>query len=61
MKKAVQNKLTVYNNSRRIERKKILEKGHIWTRPTVTMSTEKMYRRNKQKQETRRIILEEGA
>lgn len=52
------NKLKEYNTSRGIERKKALERGDIWVRPTMCMEMHSKYHRNSSKRELRRMKTE---
>lgn len=59
MKNLIQNsKITQLNASRGKEREIALKKGDIWVRPTTCMELKTMYNRNRQKKETRQMILE---
>lgn len=59
MNNLIQNrKITQLNASRGIEREIALKKGDIWVRPTTCMELKTMYNRNRQKKETRQMILE---
>ena len=51
-------KITQLKTSRGIERKMALEKGDIWIRPTTCIELKTMYNRNRQKKETRQMVLE---
>ena len=53
-------KLKEDNISRGIERKKALERGEIWVRPTMCMEMSSKYYRNSRKREERRIKEEYG-
>ena len=53
-------KLKEYNISRGIERKKALERGEIWVRPTMCMEMSSKYYRNSRQREARRIKEEYG-
>ena len=52
------SKLKEYNTSRGVERKKALERGDIWVRPTMCMEMHSKYHRNSRKREERRIKAE---
>lgn len=52
------SKLSQFNASRGIEREVVLRKGDIWIRPTICMELKTMYNRNRQKKETRQMVLE---
>ena len=56
----ITEKLKEYNTSRGIERKKALERGEIWVRPTMCMEMSSKYHRNRRKREERRIKEEYG-
>ncbi len=59
MKNSIQkNKLTRLNASRGIERDITLKNGAIWVRPAACMQLKTMYNRNRQKKETRQMVLE---
>lgn len=49
------DKLKEYNTSRGVERKKALERGDIWGRPTMCMEMHSKYHRNSGKRELRRM------
>ena len=51
-------KITQFNSSRGIEREIASRKGDIWTRPMTCMELKTMYNRNRQKKETRQMVLE---
>ena len=58
MKNSVQKrKITQFNASRGAERENALKKGNIWIRPTTCMELKTRYKRNRQKKETRRMVL----
>ena len=52
------NKVAQLKANRGVERKKALEKGDIWIRPTTYMCLKTVYNRNHKKKETRQMILE---
>ena len=54
----LKRKITQFNASRGIEREIALKKGDIWIRPTTCIELKTMYNRNRQKKETRQMVLE---
>ena len=57
-KKQNADKLRTYNASRGIERKKVLEKGNTWIRPTMSMELKSQYHRENSKREFRKRMEE---
>lgn len=49
------DKLKEYNASRGAERKRALEKGEVWIKPTMSMEVNSKYHRNSSKREFRRL------
>ena len=50
-KKQNADKLKIYNASHGTERKWVLEKGNVWTRPTMSMELKSQYHRERSKKE----------
>ena len=57
-KKQIVDKMKIYNASRGIERKWVLEKGNVWTRPTMSMELKSKYHRERSKKEFRERLEE---
>lgn len=57
-KKQNVDKMKIYNASRGIERKWVLEKGNVWTRPTMSMELKSKYHRERSKKEFRKRLEE---
>lgn len=57
-KKQNVDKLKIYNASHGIERKWVLEKGNVWTRPTMSMELKSQYHRERSKKEFRKRLEE---
>lgn len=57
-KKQNVDKMKIYNASRGIERKWVLEKGNVWTRPTMSMELKSQYHRKRSKKEFRKRLEE---
>lgn len=52
------DKLKIYNASQGTERKWVLEKGNVWTRPTMSMELKSQYHRERSKKEFRKRLEE---
>lgn len=48
----------IYNASHGTERKWVLEKGNVWTRPTMSMELKSQYHRERSKKEFRKRLEE---
>ena len=57
-KKQNADKLKIYNASHGAERKQVLEKGNVWTRPTMSMELKSQYHREQSKREFRKRLQE---
>lgn len=57
-KKQNEDKLKIYNASHGTERKRVLEKGNVWTRPTMSMELKSQYYRERSKKEFRKRLEE---
>lgn len=55
-KKQNADKLKIYNASHGTERKWVLEKGNVWTRPTMSMELKSQYHRERSKKEFRKRL-----
>ena len=57
-KKQNVDKMKIYNASRGIERKWVLEKGNVWTRPTMSMELKSKYHRERSKKKKKKRLEE---
>ena len=57
-KKQNADKMKIYNVSQGAERKQVLEKGNVWTRPTMSMELKSQYHREHSKREFRKRLKE---
>lgn len=56
-KKDTRRKLKDFNTCSAMERRRALEQGTVWVRPTISMEMRSRYNRNRQKRAVRKEVM----